>query len=319
MPGAKLKPKPTISIVGAGRLGTALALALADNGYEIGALVARRAGRARKAAALLNGHNIRVTSPHAHLGTPAAPGLTLDSKQLGKLPPTDVVIIATPDDQIENVTRNLAQIQTLRGKTRTVLHTSGALSSTILAPLAEKGWRIGSIHPLVAVSDPVSGAKALRGAFWCIEGDKDAIRLARAIVHDLEGQSFSINAKRKPLYHAAAVMASGNLVALFDVALEMLGHCGLTAKEAQRVLLPLVESAVHNLSTSQPAEALTGTFARGDLATVQRHLKALSTRALVEPLELYRLLGHRAVTLARKNGAEPGVLKQITEALNRDE
>ena len=291
--------------MGAGRLGTALALALAANGYRIGALVASRAGRARKAAALLNGHHGRVASPHANLGIPAAPSLTLASKQIGKLPPTDVVIIATPDDQIENVARDLAHVQATGGKTRTVLHTSGALSSTILAPLAEKGWRIGSIHPLVAVSDPASGAKALRGAFWCIEGDKDAIRLARTIVHDLEGQSFSISAKQKPLYHAAAVMASGNLVALFDVALEMLGHCGLTAKEAQRVLLPLVESTVRNLSISQPAQALTGTFARGDLATVQRHLKALSTKALVEPLQLYRLLGHRAVSLAKKNGADP--------------
>jgi predicted short-subunit dehydrogenase-like oxidoreductase (DUF2520 family) len=317
MPSAKLKPKPTISIVGAGRLGTALALALAAVGYRIGALVASRAGQARKAAAILNGHHSRVAS-HANLGIPAAPSLTLASKQIGKLPPTRVVIIATPDDQIERVARDLARVPAPGGKTRTVLHTSGALSSTILAPLAERGWQIGSIHPLVAVSDPVSGAKALRGAFWCIEGDKKAIRLARTMVHDLEGQSFSISAKQKPLYHAAAVMASGNLVALFDVALEMLAHCGLKAKEAQRVLLPLVESTVRNLSISQPAQALTGTFARGDLATVQRHLKALSTRALVEPLQLYRLLGHRAVSLAKKNGADPGVLKQITEALDRD-
>ena len=310
MPGAKLKPKPSISIVGAGRLGTALALALAANGYRVGALVSSRGGGARKAGALVNGQFAR-----SNLG----PTLTLASKQLGKLPPTDVVIIATPDDQIENVAGNLAQIQQPQGKTRTVLHTSGALSSTILAPLAEKGWRIGSIHPLVSVSDPVSGAKALRRAFWCIEGDKDAIRLARTMVDDLAGQSFSIRAKQKPLYHAAAVMASGNLVALFDVALEMLGHCGLTAKEAHRILIPLVESTVRNLSTREPAKALTGTFARGDLATVRRHLEALSTKALAEPLELYRLLGHRALTLARKNGAKPGVLKQITEALDRDE
>jgi predicted short-subunit dehydrogenase-like oxidoreductase (DUF2520 family) len=296
--------------VGAGRLGTALALALAANGYRVGALVTSRAGRARKAGALANGQFAR-----SNMG----PALTLASKQLGNLPPTDVVIIATPDDQIENVAGNLAQIQQPEGKTRTVLHTSGALSSTILAPLAEKGWRIGSIHPLVSVSDPVSGAKALRRAFWCIEGDKYAIRLARTMVDDLEGQSFSIRAKQKPLYHAAAVMASGNLVALFDVALDMLGHCGLTAKEAHRILIPLVESTVRNLSTREPAEALTGTFARGDLATVRLHLEALSGKALAEPLELYRLLGHRALTLARKNDAKPGVLKQIAEALDRDE
>ena len=287
--------------MGAGRLGTALAIALAESGYRISALVTRRREHVLKAGALLDVF-----------------GVLLTSNKLNKLPPTDLVIIATPDDQIELVARELSRISSSHTKVRTVLHTSGALSSTILSPLAELGWRTGSIHPLVAVSEPRSGAKALRGAFWCIEGDKEAIRSAQRIVHDLKGQSFSLAAKHKPLYHAAAVMASGNMVALFDVALEMLGQCGLGAKEAHRVLLPLVESTIRNLSVSQPARALTGTFARGDLATVKRHLEALSASGISDALELYRLLGKRAVALARENGVEPKVLRKITKALRGD-
>jgi len=294
---AKLEPKPGVSIVGAGRLGTALAIALAESGYRISALVTRRREHVLKAGALLDVF-----------------GVLLTSNKLNKLPPTDLVIIATPDDQIKLVARELSRISS-QAKVRTVLHTSGALSSTILSPLAELGWRTGSIHPLVAVSEPRSGAKALRGAFWCVEGDKEAIRSAQRIVHDLRGQSFSLAAKHKPLYHAAAVMASGNMVALFDVALEMLGQCGLGAKEARRVLLPLVESTLLNLSVSQPARALTGTFARGDLATVKRHLEALSGSGISDALELYRLLGKRAVALARENGVEPKILRKITRAL----
>jgi len=107
------------------------------------------------------------------------------------------------------------------------------------------------------------------------------------------------------------------MVALFDVALEMLSHCGLSLKESQRILLPLVESAIRNLFTSEPAQALTGSVARGDLATVKRHLAALSSDGLSEAMELYQALGHRAVKLAGKNGVERRVLREITKALNR--
>jgi len=296
---ARQKPMARISVVGSGRLGTALAIALRKTGYSIDVLAARTLPGARKAAILLD-----------------APVRELNFKQLGKLPSSSLVIIATPDDQIEKVALKLARANTREGETGTALHTSGALSSTTLSPLAERGWHVGSIHPLIAVSEPRSGARALRGAFWCIEGDTEALRMARRIVADLKGQSFSLMAKRKPLYHAAAVMASGNMVALFDVALEMLSHCGLTSKEAQRVLLPLVESTVRNLSFSEPARALTGTFARGDLATVKLHMEALSSSGISDALQLYRLLGRRAVALARKNGFKPEILRKIRKALD---
>jgi predicted short-subunit dehydrogenase-like oxidoreductase (DUF2520 family) len=182
------------------------------------------------------------------------------------------------------------------------------LSASILSPLRKKGWSAGSLHPLVSVSEPKAGAQLLRSAFWSVEGDQRAVRLGKAIVRDLDGKSFSISSENKPLYHAAAVMASGNVTALFDVAIEMLAECGLTRRQAQSALLPLLASAVRNLEKMNPAQALTGTFARGDVETVKRHLALLKNNKAA--LEMYRLLGLRSLDLAGSR-LDPAVVKRI--------
>lgn len=265
-------------------------------------MVARRSARARKAAALVG------------RGTQA-----LAANQLSLLPPSRIILIATPDDEIAVTAQKLAALQKGPVRGRTVLHTSGALSSSdTLSDLAEMGFHVGSLHPLVSVSNSQTGSASLRGAYYCIEGDTAAAGVARTIVRDLKGQSFHIPSQSKPLYHAAAVMASGHIVALFVLAAEMLVECGLNPRSARRVLLPLLESTVDNLSASEPARALTGTFARGDLATVQRHLQALSTHKLADALAAYKLLGRRSLELARSNAVGPLVVMQIRKALESE-
>lgn len=289
MPDAKRKQKSRVSIIGAGRLGTTLAVALAGRGYVIRSLVARRVQNARKAASLLD-TDVQV----------------LAAKQLRALIDTDLFLITVPDDQIETVARELGELNA--DQKVTVLHTSGALSSEVLAPLREKGWHTGSIHPLMSVS--AASDASLQGAFWSVEGDRSTLRMGKEIVRDLGGKSFSIESKDKPLYHAAAVMASGNVVALFDVALQMLGECGLDRKTARAVLSPLIASTVRSLTTKDPAQALTGTFSRGDVETVKRHLAAFKNKELAEALELYRLLGRRSLKVTKEH-------PQITQILNR--
>jgi predicted short-subunit dehydrogenase-like oxidoreductase (DUF2520 family) len=294
------KLKATISIIGAGRLGTALARALALCGYEIEALVARRLAHARRAAKLVS------TGPRA-----------LAAAQLDQLPPSDVIIIATPDDRIAETASRLAAFASHRNRRRIALHTSGALSSDILAPLRKAGFVTGSLHPLVSISDPVAGAERLRTAFYGVEGERAALSRARSIVRDLGGQSFSLNAKDKALYHAAAVMTSGHMVALFDMAVEMLKHCGLDEKRARRVLLPLLRSTLENLVKSESSRALTGTFARADIKTVRRHLSALRSQNLPDALAAYTLLGHRSLQLAAKRGADRAALREIIRELEK--
>jgi predicted short-subunit dehydrogenase-like oxidoreductase (DUF2520 family) len=294
-----------ISIVGAGRLGTALALSLAGRGYRVEAVVARRLSHARRVARLINEDT-----------------QALSVTRLDSLPVSDLILITTPDDVIEPASACLASSimnSGRRGQRRAVaLHCSGALSSDILSRLRDAYFSVGSMHPLVSISDPLQGAERLRGAYYCVEGDPAAVRLARSLVRDLEGQSFSINRKDKALYHAAAVMASGHMVTLFDIALEMLSRCGLTEKRAQAVLLPLVESTLKNLTARDPAHALTGTFARADTATMRRHLDALRSGETLDALAAYRLLGRHSLRLAEKIGVDAEALKEIRRALEED-
>ena len=278
MPDRKIKEKSDVSIIGAGRLGTALARALAEQGYSIRSVVARRRQSALKAAALLDGNTEAVAA-----------------SQIRLIPPSDLFLISTPDDQIAAVAAKLSKLRLARKPI--ALHTSGALSSDVLSALKAVGWSTGSIHPLISVTDPQT---PLDGAFWCVEGEARAVRIAKAIVRDLGGTSFSINAKEKPLYHAAAVMTAGHVTALFDVALEMLVACGLTRKTARQILQPLLASTVRNLETKDPAQALTGSFARGDVETVKRHLAAIKNHKLADALELYCRLGRRSIKLSKK-------------------
>jgi predicted short-subunit dehydrogenase-like oxidoreductase (DUF2520 family) len=299
----QVKSRPTVSVVGAGRLGTALARALAQNGYTVEAVVARRKRSAERAARLVG------TRP-----------LALAAAELDRLPPSEILFITTADDAIADTAARLAasfkrRPPGPRPRPRTALHASGALSSEVLHALGEVGFATGSVHPLVSVSDAAQGAESFASAFFCVEGEPRAARVARAIVRALGGRSFSISSRDKALYHASAVMASGHTVALFDIAAEMLTRCGLTERRARAVLLPLLRSTLENLRASDPAAALTGTFARADAATVLSHLAALRSQKLTDALAAYVLLGRRSLRLAKAAGANPDALKEISRAL----
>lgn len=285
-----------VSIIGVGRLGGALALALSKKDYAVRQLVAHR----------------KDVSEIARLISP--PPEILASAELEKIS-ASIIFITVPDAEIRQTAEKLAR--TLNHKPF-VFHTSGALSSEILEPLKNIGCPVGSIHPLVSISDAAAGARSFRNIFFCVEGDcAAAIALAEKIVADLEGKSFSIPTKFKTLYHAAAVTASGHLVALFSVAVEMLAACGLPEAEARKILFPLVESTLKNLSTQKTlAQALTGTFARADVETLKRHLAALRENAPVqEILEIYRQLGSRSLHLAEEQGADAEKLAEMRKIL----
>jgi predicted short-subunit dehydrogenase-like oxidoreductase (DUF2520 family) len=200
-------------------------------------------------------------------------------------------------------------------RVRVALHASGALSSGVLAPLRARGFRVGSMHPLASVSEPLVGAESLRRAFYCVEGDRVAALAARRVVRDLGGESFSIKPEDKALYHASALITAGHTVALFDIAAGLLARCGLPTARARRVLLPLLRSTLENLSRTPPERALTGTFARGDAETVRKHLAALRAAGEPDSLLAYALLGGRSLRLAARAGADAARLNEIARLL----
>jgi predicted short-subunit dehydrogenase-like oxidoreductase (DUF2520 family) len=297
--------KPSITIIGAGRLGSALAIALEQRGYTMDALVATTRAHARSSARLLR-----------------SPTLALAADELNQLPDSRLVIIATPDDRITPTAARLAaplrSLQRNEPKpTRVVLHVSGALSSAELAPLAACGFSLGSLHPLVSVSDAATNARDFAGAYFCVEGEATAIRTARALVRDLGGHAFTVATRDKALYHAAAVFAAGHLVALFDLSTELFARCGLTRAEARRIFLPLARGTADNLAAARKeSDALTGPFSRADVATIRRHLSVLAAPELPpDALALYALLGLRSLRLAAKSGVDESRLAEIARAL----
>jgi predicted short-subunit dehydrogenase-like oxidoreductase (DUF2520 family) len=285
-----------ISIIGVGRLGGALAIALSRSGFAVENLVVRNQETANKISGFIE-------------PKPLIAGLENLS-----LISSDIIFITTQDSEIEAVA------ESLKGKLGApkpfIFHTSGALSSEILKPLRETGCPTGSIHPLVSLSDARLGAERFTDAYFCVEGDTGAVDAAREIVAALGGKSFSIETKYKTLYHASAVTACGHLVALVDVALEMLKKCGLSGAEAKETLLPLIKSTVENLEAQTLPAALTGTFARADYQTFEKHLATLSENVSPEAQEIYLQLGARSLHLAEEQGAEKESLRKIGDKIS---
>lgn len=284
----------TVSIIGIGRVGGAFALALDKKKYKIENLIARNLENAEKII----------------LNLASRPKI-ISSSNLPKIE-SEIILITTQDSEIEKVAEKLT---TKIEPKSIVFHTSGALSSEILIKLKSERNNIGSIHPLISISDSFFGEKRFKDAFFCIEGDEKAVETAKKIVEDLKGKAFSIESKYKTLYHAAAVTACGHLVATIDTAIEMLEKCGIIDSEAQKILLPLIKSTIENLEIQNTAQALTGTFARADAETFEKHQEIINENLSAEILEIYLKLGLRSLKLAEKQGTEIERIERLREKI----
>src|SRR5438874_4618373 len=309
------KAKPRISIVGAGRMGTVLGRALARAGYEIPVVITNHDATAARSARIIGAKTLGINAKDLAQAS--------DAKVI-RLVMSDVLVISTPDDVIPTVAKQLSEIVSKHprdsnrpGRSKVALHTSGALASDILEPLRTVGLSIGSIHPLVSIANQTSDLAVFRDAFFCLEGDRQAVARAHALVADLAGKAFEIDSSCKPLYHAAAVLTAGHVVSLFDIALEMLKACGVTSRKAQAVLLPLLRSTVANLESSSTAESLTGSFARADVETIKKHLAAIKAISSEEALTAYISLGRHSLSLAKQLPLPAKRLNEIDNVLRR--
>ncbi len=156
----------SVSIVGAGRLGRALGRSLRRLGWRIGAVVTRSAAHSRAAVRAIGA------------GQPFA---TLTSAVMD----ADVILLATPDDALEEVARRLAKLAGNKSRGKVVLHSSGALDNSVLRALARCGAATGSIHPMQTFTN--NSRPNLQGVIFAIEGDARARRTAGAIARALGG------------------------------------------------------------------------------------------------------------------------------------
>jgi predicted short-subunit dehydrogenase-like oxidoreductase (DUF2520 family) len=201
----------------------------------------------------------------------------------------EAALLCVPDAAIDEVA---AAIADAKPDVRFAGHTSGASGLDALDPLVAEGAATFSLHPLQTVPD---GNTDFTGCPAAISGaTAEALGLARALAERLGMRPFEIPEERRAAYHAAASIASNFLVALEESAASLLAEAG--APNARDLLAPLVLRTAANWS-ERGAAALTGPIARGDEATVARHLEALRHTA-PELVPLYEALAERTRALA---------------------
>ena len=261
----------TVSIVGAGNLGTALALTLPGAGCEVKFVVTRTKDSGPSTKAIARQLKARLV-------------------ELGKEPlDTDLVWITVPDDSIAQVARKLAGAQDWRRAI--VFHSSGALTSDELAPLRARGARVASVHPMMTF---VRGSvPKMAGAAFAVEGDAVARRAARQIVERLGGDVFPIRKQNKVLYHAFGSFASPLVIALMASLEQVALAAGVRKQDIKPVMLPLLGQTLRNYLEHDAASAFSGPLARGDIATVRKHLQELEN--VPEAREVYIALAKSAV------------------------
>lgn len=195
-----------------------------------------------------------------------------------------------------------------------IIHTSGVWGPEVFSRLMEQGVSCASMHPLQTVANPKQGVEKLPGSTFAVAGKGKAALWAKELVKLLDGQVLTIKPLAKPLYHAAAVVASNYIVTLIDAALLMMAKAGVSEGQGRKALEPLVLSSVQNALKRGTVEALTGPIERGDGQTVAAHLTAL--KALPKSVQgLYRALGQHTVQLSRKRGLSKAQATQLEELL----
>lgn len=285
----------TLSVIGAGRVGRTLCRLWLEHGVlAIGDVLNRTTESAEAAVAFIGA------------GRPIA-----DWK---RLEPADVYMMSVPDDAIEDC------VERLRGsgavpRGAIVFHCSGSKPSSVLAPLAEEGTRIASVHPVKSFADPGRAVQTFDGTECALEGDAEACALLETAIERCGGRVFRVDAEHKLVYHAATVFASNYAVALLEVALRCFERAGLGRDRALSIAMPLIRGTIENVGLLGTVDALTGPIARGDAALVGAQLRALADwdRGLAA---LYARLGQYALELSLRQGsADAAALARIAERL----
>ena len=283
-----------VAVVGAGRVGTAMAVLLARAGHIVRAVAGGEGTRERAARYL-----------------PAVPVLEPEVAAIS----AEVVLLGTPDAAIEPVCTSLTLAGAL-GPDRAVVHLSGAIGLDALGTAEAAGTTVLSVHPLMTCPDVEAAIARIPGSAFAVTAHSPlAFQLGEQLATDVGGRPFGLEDEVKPLYHAAAVFASNYLVTLTALAASLEEAAGVP--DPLGALEPLQRATLDNVAAVGPAAALTGPALRGDDLTVERNLRALAERA-PEAVPSYVALADLALGLAVSSGRlEPAARIAVEEVLDR--
>jgi predicted short-subunit dehydrogenase-like oxidoreductase (DUF2520 family) len=269
--------KLKIGFIGAGIVGTALAVRLSRRGYDIAAVSSRSPQSLDRFARSVK--NVKIYLSNQEVADNA-----------------DIVFITTPDDVIPLVA---AQVKWRPGQS--AVHCSGADSSAILEQAKKLGAFTGCFHPLQTFAGVEKAVENIPGSTFALEAAGPLLNILKEMVAALEGNWVIVPAEDKPAYHAAAVIASNYLVTLTKMSTDLWRTFGIPQDRAVKALLPLLHGTLNNIAAIGLPNCLTGPIARGDTGTVQKHLDTLE-RLTPHLVSTYRELGLQTVPIALAKG-----------------
>ena len=282
-----------VGVVGAGRAGTAMAVALSRAGHQVVAAAAVSDASLRRAAAHL---------PEAVIGSPEE-----------VVASSDLVLLTVPDDALPGLVSGLAATGVpLAG--RVLVHASGRHGLAVLSPATRLGALPLALHPVMTFAGRADDVEKMHGISFGVTAPEELRLIAEALVVEMGGECVFIAEQDRILYHAALASSANYLITLVAEACDLLRAAGVA--DPARMLGPLLGAALENVLTlGDPA--LTGPVARGDAETVAAHVSAIAaTRpgSLPAYLALARLTADRALAAGSlRPEAAKGLLGALAE------
>lgn len=267
-----------IGIIGAGKVGTTLGKYLSIHGKNVTGFYSRTHESADEAATFAE------TETYSSL-----------CKLVEK---NDVIFITTPDGVIHQVWGELLHQDI---SNRIICHFSGSLSSHVFSGREEAGASGISMHPMYAFSDKFHSYEQFHTAYLTLEGDPEAIAVMKPMWEAIGHHVLTLKAEDKIKYHAAAAMASNEMLGLMQASLDILSECGFSEKDSMALLTPLVQGNIASMLEKGCVNALTGPVERGDAQTVRKHLQALEGS---KAGKIYQSLGSTMVELAKRRNPD---------------
>ncbi|MFH1639386.1 MAG: DUF2520 domain-containing protein [Chloroflexota bacterium] len=266
-----------LGFIGAGTVGTALAVRLHRKGYPVVAVSSRSRSSAGRFVGMV-------------------PGCQVAGQNQGAAEAAELVFITTPDDVIDQV---VSSIKWHSGQS--VVHCSGALSTDVLATAEAQGAKTGAFHPLQTFAGIKQAIDNLPGSTFALEAREPLLGTLKEMTAALEGSFIELGPGDKVLYHAAAVMACNYMVTLVKLATDLWQTFNVPGEQATQALMPLLRGTLHNIDTVGIPQCLTGPIARGDIGTIKKHLAALEKGA-PSLVATYRELGLKTIPIALAKG-----------------
>ncbi len=266
-----------LGFIGAGKVGTALAVLLSRKGYNVVAASSRSHTSAENLAKMVN--SCRAFTDNQSVADNAS-----------------FIFITTPDDLIPQVA---ALVKWHPGQS--VIHCSGAASTDILEPARKAGALVGSLHPLQTLADVKQAIANIPGSTFGIEAEEPLLSTLKDMVIALDGRAIELKASDKVAYHAAAVIACNYLVTLVKLATDLWQTFSVPRDQAVHALAPLIRGTFNNIENVGIPQCLTGPIARGDSGTIREHVDPLS-KVAPEILATYRELGRQTIPISVARG-----------------